>query len=240
MLVSLYAFFSHSPKRHIEFQKLAKTLQSKGLKILKNVTTHWISMLSPAVRVINEYKVLLVKMQLDSQTPERSVDEKKPKTDKKLFKLAQANLAYLSDIQILLGLSGLLPLLRSVHFLMQFAQGRDLLVCDYVAAIQICIIEIIAFYVDDSTAFTQDIFWDFKALSGVRHDDMAWVPKALDLNPEGLDYLHFILCTRASFPVTWVLYASITEEVKLLCKGTFCLYHKVLLLLNNICYFLVF
>lgn len=60
-------------------------------------------MLSPAVRVMNEYKVLLVKMQLDSQTPERDVDGKKPKTDKKLFKLTQANLPYLSNIQILLG-----------------------------------------------------------------------------------------------------------------------------------------
>jgi hypothetical protein len=137
---------------------------------------------------------------------------------------------------------------------MQFAQGRDLFVCDYVVAIQMCIVEITAFYVDDSTAFTQDLFWDFKALSSVRHDaiPMAWVPKALDLNSEGLDYLHFILSThsiqaahqdsstRASFPVTQVLYASIIEEVKLLCKATFCLYHKVLLLLNNICYFLVF
>jgi hypothetical protein len=36
---------------------------------------------------MNEYKVLLVKMQLDSQTPERDVDGKKPKTDKKLLKL---------------------------------------------------------------------------------------------------------------------------------------------------------
>jgi hypothetical protein len=66
MLASLYAFFSHSPKRHIVFEKLAETLQSKGLKILKNVTTCWISMLSPAVRVMNEYKVMLVKISLYS------------------------------------------------------------------------------------------------------------------------------------------------------------------------------
>ena len=138
-------------------------------------------MLSPAVRVMNEYKVLLVKMQLDSQTPERDVDGKKPKTDKKLFKLTQANLPYLSNIQILLGWLGLLPLLRSVHSLIQFAQGQDLFVCNYVAAIQMCIVETTAFYVDDSTAFTQDLFWDFKALSSMRHDaiPMAWVQRHL-------------------------------------------------------------
>jgi hypothetical protein len=35
--------------------------------------------------------------------------------------------------------------------------------------------------VDDSIAFTQDIFWDFKALSGVKHDaiPMAWVQRHL-------------------------------------------------------------
>jgi hypothetical protein len=39
MLASLYVFFAHSPKRHLEFIKLAEVMQSKGLKILKNITT---------------------------------------------------------------------------------------------------------------------------------------------------------------------------------------------------------
>ena len=54
MLQTLYAFFAHSPKRHLEFVKLAELMQAKGLKIWKNVKTRWISMLSPAVRVLNE------------------------------------------------------------------------------------------------------------------------------------------------------------------------------------------
>jgi hypothetical protein len=184
MLASLYVFFAHSPKRHLEFTKLAEVMQSKGLKILKNITTRWISMLAPAVRVMNEYKVLLVKMAMDSKPHERDENGKKVPKDKKLLKLAKKNLTLLSDIQILLGLSGLLPLLRSVHSLMKFAQGRDVFVCDYVAAIQVCVAEITAFYVDDATAFSQDIFWDFKALKQVRHDaiPMAWVDVAFDLN----------------------------------------------------------
>jgi hypothetical protein len=82
---------------------------------------------------------------------------------------------------------------------MQFAQGRDLVVCDYVAAIQMCIVEITTCYVDDSVAFSQDIFCNFKTLSSMKHDAIprAWVPKALNLNFDGLDYLHFTPSTHS-------------------------------------------
>ena len=158
MLQNLYAFFAHSPKRHLEFIKLAELMQAKGLKILKNVKTHWLNMLSPAVRVMNEYRVLLVKMSLDSQRPIQDDLGKKGKVDKKCMALTCKNLNHLIDIQVLLGLFGLLPLLRCVHSLMQFAQGRDVFVCDYVAAIHICIAKVTTFYMDDSTAFSQDVF----------------------------------------------------------------------------------
>jgi hypothetical protein len=76
---------------------------------------------------------------------------------------------------------------------MQFAQGREVFVCDYVSPIQICMAEVIAFYVDDNTAFSQDIFWDFKALTEVRHNaiPMSWVQSALDLNSSSEEHLHF-------------------------------------------------
>ena len=83
MLGSLYAFFAHSPKRHLEFVKLAEVMQSKGLKILNNIQTRWINMLSPVVRVMNEYRVLLVKMSMDSKTPLKDNQGKKAKKEKK-------------------------------------------------------------------------------------------------------------------------------------------------------------
>jgi hypothetical protein len=46
MLASLYSYFVHSIKQHLEFVKLVEVMQSKGLKILKNVIIWWISMLS--------------------------------------------------------------------------------------------------------------------------------------------------------------------------------------------------
>jgi hypothetical protein len=76
---------------------------------------------------------------------------------------------------------------------MQFAQSRDVFVCDYIATIQVCQAEITSFYIDDATAFSQDMFWDFKALCQTQHDaiPLAWVSNDLDLNFEGLEYLHF-------------------------------------------------
>lgn len=63
MLQSLYAYFSHSLKRHLEFVKLAEVMATMGLKILKNNNTRWLSMLSLAVRVMNENITSLVKME---------------------------------------------------------------------------------------------------------------------------------------------------------------------------------
>jgi hypothetical protein len=93
--------------------------------------------------------------------------------------------------------------------------------------------ELIAFYVDDTTAFTQDIFWDFKALIQVRHDaiPMNWVQSALDMNSSSEEHLHFSPIghsieayhrygeTREASLVTRSVYASIVDDVKKLYKG---------------------
>lgn len=97
MVTSLYGFFAHSPKYHLELQKLVEVMQAKGLIILNNIKTWWISMLLPYVRVMNKCKVLLVKMHGDAKA---SMTKSKTKVSKnnKLRRLAQANLAHLSDI----------------------------------------------------------------------------------------------------------------------------------------------
>ena len=124
MLQSLHGFFAHSPKRHLNFQKLADIMHSKGLKILRNISTRWISMLSPAVRVLNEYRVLLVTMHGGSLPPRDDVDGKAAKKDKGLMAASKKNLGYLTDFKVPLGLSGLLPMLHSVNSLIKFAQSK--------------------------------------------------------------------------------------------------------------------
>ncbi len=47
-------------------------METKGAKILKNVKTHWISMLSPTWCVMVEYRILLMKMALDGPTNDKA------------------------------------------------------------------------------------------------------------------------------------------------------------------------
>ncbi len=67
----------------------------KGAKILKNVKTQWIGMLSPTKHVMVEYKTLLMKMALDNPNNEK----------------AKANFDLLCDVQVMLGLATIFPLL---------------------------------------------------------------------------------------------------------------------------------
>jgi hypothetical protein len=67
-ILNMYGYFSHSPKSHLEFHRLAETLETKGNKIFKNVKTRWMSMLDPLKRIMTEYPPLLVVMQVDYST----------------------------------------------------------------------------------------------------------------------------------------------------------------------------
>jgi len=65
MLQFLYSFFANNFKKFLEFTKFVKTLETKRLKLLRNVNTHWISMLSLLKHVLAQYKSLVVKMHSD-------------------------------------------------------------------------------------------------------------------------------------------------------------------------------
>ncbi len=52
LLVFMYNYFVHRPKRHLETTKLVEFLEYKGNKTLKNIKTHWNSMLSPSKCVL--------------------------------------------------------------------------------------------------------------------------------------------------------------------------------------------
>jgi hypothetical protein len=56
MLQTLHSYFAHSPKRHLEFTKLTKFMQTKGDKIFQNVKTMWMLMFNLAKMVMVEYK----------------------------------------------------------------------------------------------------------------------------------------------------------------------------------------
>ncbi len=103
---TLYNYFSKSPKWHLGFTKLVELMETKGAKILKNVKTGWIFMLSFVQCVMAMDKTLLVKMALDAPTNDN----------------AKKNFDLFCDVQILLGLVAILLLLQSVHNLIKFSQ----------------------------------------------------------------------------------------------------------------------
>jgi hypothetical protein len=211
LLQTLHSYFARSPKRHLEFVKLAEVLQTKGLKILKQVKTRWLSMMSPAIRVMNKYRTLVVKMMEDQDEVDTT----------------RTSFHHLIDIQIVVSLSCLIPMLKSLHQLMQLGQKRDVYICDYLDALKRCQVDITAFYINDMTKFQHEVFWDFKAFTGLRHEaiPMRWVYNALNLNADACEYLHLIpighsvrcmhrdLITGEAQPITHELFAHILEEV---------------------------
>jgi hypothetical protein len=126
LLAALYRYSSKSPKRHLELQKLAELLESKGRKILQNVKTRWISMLSPLKRVLSEYRILLVKMY--------SYQFIKP-----TIPATKVNYELMVDIECLLTLAAVLPLLEVVKGLVVFVQFPSVYVCNFTRALSLCI-----------------------------------------------------------------------------------------------------
>ena len=159
--------------------------------------------------------------------PPITKDGKKGKKDKELRKLPTKNLSYLTYINVILGMSALLPLLCIVHSLTEFAQGQGLFVCNYVAAISCCIEGVQSLYTEESSSFSQEIFWDFNALLETRHDHVPLsliASEAIDLNSEhGVETLHFtpashkisaiyIALDGSVYPVTWNMYRRFAKR----------------------------
>jgi hypothetical protein len=56
--------------------------------------------------------------------------------------VAKTNMGYLSDIQMIMGLICIMPLLKVVHTLIKFVQGQNTFVCDFVTSVKICCVEL--------------------------------------------------------------------------------------------------
>jgi len=99
LLVGVYKYFNHSPKRNLErFEVMAKVMETKHFKILCNIKTKWINMVVPSKVVLEEFKTLLVKMAKDVVVNENTT----------------INYELLCDIEIVLGFTYLLPMLEAL------------------------------------------------------------------------------------------------------------------------------
>jgi hypothetical protein len=152
---NIHSYFSHSPKRHLEFTKLAEIVETEGLKILNNVKTRWISLLEPLIHILGEYKTLIAKMCEDAVAK-----DPEPKA-KEVTEKAKHNLDLLCDVGTLLALPCILPLLEYVDSLMRFIQSRDIFVSNYVVVVKICQTELYKLYCNLETSFRKSHFQEF-------------------------------------------------------------------------------
>ncbi len=118
-------------------------------------------MLEPAKRVMGEFCILVVKMDMDGTT----------------INSTKVNSKLLNDIEILYALAILLPLFEQVDNLMKLAQVQDVFVVDYVATIQLCKGDLFSNYVDYNTTYKYDVFYAFKSLVDSSHEIliMRWI-----------------------------------------------------------------
>jgi hypothetical protein len=127
--------------QHLEFIKLAKIMETKGLKILWNVKIQWINMLEPLKWVMVKYETLIMRMSKDNVSVVQ----------------ARFNLDLLCDLHIL-GFFCLLPLLEVMNALIKFAQKRDIFSCDFVAVVKIYQTNLYMIYLDPSNNFLYEHF----------------------------------------------------------------------------------
>jgi hypothetical protein len=73
---SMYAYFSLSSKKYLEFQKLANVMETEGLNMLRKVKTCWILVLEPLRRIMGEYKTLIYKMAKDVAVKDPHLSER--------------------------------------------------------------------------------------------------------------------------------------------------------------------
>jgi hypothetical protein len=145
----------------LEFAKLAKIMETKGNKTLQNIKTRWISMFSLVKRVLSKYCTNIMKMALNAV----------------IITFAKSNLCLLIDVEMLLGLNVVMPLLEVVHSLIKFAQLRDVFVCDFIVAVNICEGDVYRMYCDIHSSFQGDVFMNFQALIYYAHEsiNLRWI-----------------------------------------------------------------
>lgn len=210
---SLYAYFASSPKRHLEYQKLAGLTGTEGNKLLRNNKTRWISLLLPMQRVLAEYKTLIAKLGEDSSSGAG----------------AKATLTLMLDLQTFFAFSCLMPLFQAMDKLIKIAQARDVFVSDFVAAIKDCQADLNLWYSNDSIeAFTGAEFQHFNDLIADQSSTIEQEWRA-DLN-DGEEFLSFRILGQ-SYNMHWTpknileresvshqAYHTIIAEVKVQCS----------------------
>jgi hypothetical protein len=103
---------------------------------------------------------------------------------------AAHNLELLCDLEVMLGLSCIMPMLEGLNELMKFSRSQECFVCDFVVAVkQLCHADLYYWYSDPHNAYLSDVFHGYRNLLNETSNVVVheWAP---DLNM-GLKNLSF-------------------------------------------------
>lgn len=113
LLMGVYAYFSHSPRRNLKRWKLAKTMETKGLNILWNIKIRWINIVIPSKVVLEEFMTHLVRMAQDFT----------------INKFAVVNYELLCDVDTIMGFICMILMLEFVQILNKYVCQNKKDVC---------------------------------------------------------------------------------------------------------------
>jgi hypothetical protein len=99
----------------------------------------------------------------------------------------------LCDVNLLISFVCLLPMLETIHSLINFVKKWDIFVYDYVATIKICQGQIYFHYSNSIMKYVFDVLKKFQDLVVCTHIivHLKWKAYSLDLNMFYVDYLCF-------------------------------------------------
>jgi hypothetical protein len=89
--------------------------------------------MAPFKQMLEEYKTLVVKMSDVATTSNVA---------------ANINYELLCDVETVMGLTFVLPMLEAMQYLSKLAQYKDTFICDFVLVVNLCQFKIYTMYVD--------------------------------------------------------------------------------------------
>ena len=139
--------------------------------------------------------------------------------------LVQACLELLLDPFTMLGMCALLPLLEAIDTLVNFAQKRDVYICDFMATIKVCQADLYRMYEDSGTAYSSDEFWSFTNLLECSHEQIhiKWITDLNDNSAVLVFVCHGeqIHAEHKGGPVDRATWGTLLARVKSQCTSKF-------------------
>jgi hypothetical protein len=113
-------------------------------------------MLSSAKQVLVKYKSIVVKMIHDMN----------------VMAITHTTFEYLCVIEVAMGLTFIMPLLKVMHMFIKFAQSKNNFMCDFDKFVKMCCAELYNMYVDPKKQYNQEGFKPFLDLHECTNDQL--------------------------------------------------------------------